>query len=115
MIKGVSRYAVEIDKTNSPFFEKVICFVRPQFTEGNTIDLHREAMRMVNNLSSGVEEAQSGSKHVLKIPPDEICRTKSHSSAKNYKSSSPSIANWIPLILSAGGGAAAAVLISAIF
>lgn len=116
MIKGVSRYAVEIDKTNSPFFEKVICFVRPQFTEGNTIDLHREAMRMVNNLSSGVEEAQAGSKHVLKIPPEETCRTKStRQAAKKVKCSFPQSLNWIPLIISAGGGAAAALLISAIF
>lgn len=115
MIKGVSRYAVEIDKTNSPFFEKVICFVRPQFTDGNSIDLHREAMRMVNNLSSGVEEAQSGSKHVLRIPPEENCRSKTRSDTKKHRASAPSAANWIPLILSAGGGAAAALLISAIF
>lgn len=116
MIKGVSRYAVEIDKTNSPFFEKVICFVRPQFTEGNCIDLHREAMRMVNNLSSGVEEAQSGSKHVLKIPPEEACRSNpSRTSARKRRAAFPPGANWIPLILSAGGGAAAALLISAIF
>lgn len=122
MIKGVSRYAVEIDKTNSPFFEKVICFVRPQFTEGNSIDLHREAVRMVNNLSSGVEEAQSGSKHVLKLPPDTAgigrpSNNKSqHNSGKRDKNNviSQSI-KWIPLVLSAGGGAAAALLISAIF
>lgn len=114
MIKGVSRYAVEIDKTNSPFFEKVICFVRPQFTDGNSIDLHREAMRMVNNLSSGVEEAQSSSKHVLKLPADPA--KSSHSSNTRGKGGviSQSI-KWLPLVLSAGGGAAAALLISAIF
>lgn len=120
MIKGVSRYAVEIDKTNSPFFEKVICFVRPQFTEGNSIDLHREAVRMVNNLSSGVEEAQSGSKHVLKLPPEPAGKQNpakpSHNPGMHCKNGviSQSI-KWLPLVLSAGGGAAAALLISAIF
>lgn len=124
MIKGVSRYAVEIDKTNSPFFEKVICFVRPEYADGNALDLHREAVRMVNNLSSGVEEAQKGSQHVLKIQPEEArfggssgaARIRNSSAYKKSRqlTAAPPI-KWLPLILSAGGGAAAAFLISAIF
>lgn len=124
MIKGVSRYAVEIDKTNSPFFEKVICFVRPQYADGNALDLHREAVRMVNNLSSGVEEAQRGSQHVLKIQPEDsrpggalnaAREGKSHAGKQNGLLSAVTPIKWLPLILSAGGGAAAAFLISSIF
>lgn len=120
MIKGVSRYAVEIDKTNSPFFEKVICFVRPQYADGNSLDLHREAVRMVNNLSSGVEEAQRGSQHVLKMQPEDSLRSRLKSDSppvikQNMRSSIANPMKWLPFVLSAGGGAAAAFLISAIF
>lgn len=124
MIKGVSRYAVEIDKTNSPFFEKVICFVRPQYADGNALDLHREAVRMVNNLSSGVEEAQKGSQHVLKMQSEDSRLGGALNAAREGRSpggkhkrllSAAAPIKWLPLILSAGGGAAAALLISAIF
>ena len=62
MIKGVSRYAVEVAVNDSPFFEKVICFVRPQYAGGSALDLHREALRMADHLGAGVEEAQNGSR-----------------------------------------------------
>lgn len=120
MIKGVSRYAVEIDKTDSPFFEKVICFVRPQYADGNSVDLHREAVRLVNNISSGVEEAQTGSRHVLRVQPqrpDNYRPNYSKSTAPQGKSGSGvqlSLPKWIPMVLSAGGGAAAAIIISAL-
>lgn len=120
MIKGVSRYAVEIDKTNSPFFEKVICFVRPQYADGNSLDLHREAVRMVNNLSSGVEEAQRGTQHVLKMQPENVRQgesklNKPSAIKQNVGMSAANRIKWFPLVLSAGGGAAAAFLLSAIF
>lgn len=120
MIKGVSRYAVEIDKTDSPFFEKVICFVRPQYADGNAVDLHREAVRLVNNLSSGVEEAQNGTRHVLKVSPrptDSGRMTYPVSPSPQGKPNGEGetgLSKWIPLVLSAGGGAAAAILISAL-
>lgn len=120
MIKGVSRYAVEIDKTDSPFFEKVICFVRPQYAEGNAVDLHREAVRLVSNLSAGVEEAQNGTRHVLKVSPQptDNCRMNYTPSAplqdKSVSGAAFSLPKWIPLVLSAGGGAAAAIVISAL-
>lgn len=110
MIKGVSRYAVEIDKTDSPFFEKVICFVRPQYTEGNTIDLHREAARLVNNLSSGVENAQEGDHHVIKVSKQDKSKNCKHT---DCRSNSKNI-NWVPMAISAGGGAIAALVINAI-
>lgn len=120
MIKGVSRYAVEIDKTDSPFFEKVICFVRPQYAEGNSVDLHREAVRLVNNISSGVEEAQTGSRHVLRVQPQQPdnCRINypkpTPPQSKTTGVEQPRMPKWIPMVLSAGGGAAAAILISAL-
>lgn len=120
MIKGVSRYAVEIDKTDSPFFEKVICFVRPQYAEGNAVDLHREAVRLVSNLSSGVEEAQSGTRHVLKVSPQptDNCRMNYSppptTQTKLHIGEETSLPKWLPMVLSAGGGAVAAILISAL-
>lgn len=117
MIKGVSRYAVEIDKTDSPFFEKVICFVRPQYAEGNAVDLHREAVRLVGNLSSGVEEAQHGPRHVLKVPPQptDNCRMNSSQPAPPHREEPPvGLPKWLPMVLSAGGGAVAAIVISAL-
>ena len=90
MIKGVSRYAVEVAVNDSPFFEKVICFVRPQYAGGSALDLHREALRMADHLGAGV---------VLLEPP---------------KPPGGGAPRWLPLLLSAGGGAAAAILISAV-
>ena len=125
MIKGVSRYAVEIDKTDSPFFEKVICFVRPQYAEGNSVDLHREAVRLVNNISSGVEEAQTGTRHVLRVQPQQsenyrvnypnpTVQQNRVSGTRAGGSKQPVLPKWIPMVLSAGGGAAAAILITAL-
>ena len=119
MIKGVSRYAVEIDKTDSPFFEKVICFVRPQYADGHSVDLHREAVQLVGNLNAGVEETQNGTRYVLKVSsprPNEpmgisASRPSPSPSANHHESSLP---KWIPLALSAGGGAVAAIVISAL-
>ncbi len=120
MIKGVSRYAVEIDKTDSPFFEKVICFVRPQYADGNSINLHREAVRVVNNLNSGVEEAQSGSRHVIRAgdrpnPGQNGGAGDRPKFDQNGVTAGGLPANrWVPMLLSAGGGAAAAFIISAL-
>lgn len=132
MIKGVSRYAVEIDKTDNPYFEKVICFVRPQYTEGNAVDLHREAERMVGEVSGGVEEAQRGSRHVLKVPPRNPARDSATvrpavrpavrpyqppavreepASRQSEQARRNGLPPWVPLALSAGGGAAAAIVI----
>lgn len=121
MIKGVSRYAVEIDKTDSPFFEKVICFVRPQYADGHSVDLHREAMQLVGDLNAGVEETQNGTRYVLKVSSPR--RNESLGSSASHPSPPPSLPGshhegslpkWIPLALSAGGGAVAAIVITAL-
>ena len=118
MIKGVGRYAVEVDSVDSEFFERVICFVRPQYAGGSALDLHREALRMADHLGAGVEEAQNGSRHVLRggsSRPSAAVQPARVGESERQSAKTPSGApRWLPLLLSAGGGAAAAILISAV-
>lgn len=58
MIRGVSRYSVEVKGTGNPYFERAICFVRPQFARAEKMDLHRAAQELMNRLSEDVEESQ---------------------------------------------------------
>ncbi len=58
MIRGVSRYSVEIKGTGSPYFERAICFVRPQFAREEKVDLHRAALQLMDQLSGEVEASQ---------------------------------------------------------
>ena len=120
MIKGVGRYAIEVESVDSEFFERVICFVRPQYACGSALDLHREAARMADDLSAEVEDAQHGTRHVLRVnaepsrrPPERHPR--SHSPSETPEPQQKKNGNWLPMLLSAGGGAAAAILITAIF
>ncbi len=55
MIRSVSRFAVEINKPDSPYFERVICFVRPQYAENGSIDLHRAACQCIDEINEGIE------------------------------------------------------------
>lgn len=57
MIRGVSRYSVEIKGTGSPYFESAICFVKPQYAKTERLDLHRAALELVDRLNSEVEPA----------------------------------------------------------
>ena len=119
MIKGIGRYVVEVESVDSEFFERVICFVRPQYTCGSGLDLHREAERVADNLSAEVEDAQHGTRHVLRVnashkhPPEQ--RTRQYSIADAPSINQNRRGSWLPLLISAGGGAAAAMLITAIF
>ena len=127
MIKGVGKYAVEVESVDSEFFERVICFVRPQYACGSGLDLHREAMNMADSLSAEVEDAQHGPRHVLRVNSrPQRSREQPPVERRALRDFSPDIpgasdtadkrrAGWIPLLLSAGGGAAAAMLIAAIF
>ena len=123
MIKGVSRCAVELNEPDSPFFEKIICFVRPQFADGDTIDLHREAVRVVDGLNADVEETHHGTRYVIKAPshPGQTAGYTTTSVRPTFAAvpctSSPppppgGLPRWIPLALSAGGGAVAAIVIT---
>ena len=120
MIKGVGRYAVEVESEDSEFFERVICFVRPQYACGSALDLHREAARMADNLSAEVEDAQHGTRHVLRVNPERPrrqpeCRPGKYTQQDIPQTRQKRSGGWLPLLLSAGGGAAAAMLITAIF
>lgn len=118
MIKGVGRYAIEVESVDSEFFERVICFVRPQYACGSALDLHREAARMADDLSAEVEDAQHGTRHVLRVnsrPQRQPERREEKHLRKDYPETPPKRNGWIPILLSAGGGAAAAMLITAIF
>lgn len=57
MIRGVSRFSVEIKATGSPYFESAICFVRPQYARTERMDLHRAALELMERLNSEVEPA----------------------------------------------------------
>ena len=119
MIRGVGRYAVEVESVDSEFFERVICFVRPQYACGSGLDLHREAARVAEDLSAEVEDAQHGSRHVLRSNRRENRRVNQRA-GECQPSGRPEPgkkrnAGWLPLLLSAGGGAAAAMLLTTIF
>lgn len=119
MIKGVGRYAVEVESLDSEFFERVICFVRPQYACGSGLDLHREAARVADDLSAEVEDAQHGSRHVLRIHPEHPRRQPDSRPRRYAPPDSPEPqpkrnGGWLPILLSAGGGAAAAMLITAL-
>jgi len=60
MIRGVNRYTVEVRKTGSPYFERAICFVRPEFAQCGQLDLHRAARQLVDTLDSEVEWQSEG-------------------------------------------------------
>ena len=55
MIRGTNRYTVEISSTGSPYFERAICFVRPQFASGSTVSLHKAARQMIRSFDQGEE------------------------------------------------------------
>ena len=119
LIKGVGKYAVEVESVDSEFFERVICFVRPQYACGSALDLHREAARVADDLSAEVEDAQHGTRHVLRVgakpqrQPER--RAGSCSTPDIPETRSKRGGGWLPILLSAGGGAAAAMLIAAMF
>lgn len=119
MIKGVGRYAVEVESVDSEFFERVICFVRPQYACGSGLDLHREAARVADDLSAEVEDAQHGSRHVLRAKRSGNRPSGTYSAPYSQPDApepqSKRRAGWLPLLLSAGGGAAAAMIIAAMF
>ncbi len=69
MIRSVSRFAVEINKPDSPYFERVICFVRPQYAENGSIDLHKAAMECIEDINDDIEVGDNREEENHKIPP----------------------------------------------
>lgn len=95
MIRGVSRYSVEITGTGSPYFERAICFVRPQFARMERLDLHRAALEMIDRLDGDVEPAHEDD------PPRELPR----------RTPLQRLRAAMPLVISGLTGAAAAFLV----
>ncbi len=46
MLKGVNRQILEITNTDSPYFEKIIFFVRPSSQNTDSKKLHKEAEKI---------------------------------------------------------------------
>lgn len=92
MIRSVSRYAVEINRPDSPYFERVICFVRPEFSQEGCIDLHSRAADYIQSLNCEVES----------VMPEE----KEPESSKTHRSTGwiASLPVFMPLVAAALGG-----------
>lgn len=51
MVKGVNKTVIEISDTESEVFEKVVLYVRPQYSALKQKDLEREAKIIIRNYS----------------------------------------------------------------
>ena len=101
MIRAVTRYTLEISRPSSPYFERAICFVKPEYAHSDRLDLHRAANQLIATLDAGVgEPAPSDDEPV---------------SASGEESLRPPLVRRVlrllPLALAAAVGAGAAVLI----
>lgn len=104
MIRAVSRYTLEINKTGSPYFERAICFVRPEYAQSDRLDLHRAAQELIESFDSGVEE-QAG---------EQINSDMNGGTSANGRRQilTAALKRVFPLVLSGVIGAGAAVLIT---
>ena len=66
MIRGINHFAIEVRRLSSPYFERAICFVRPEYARLPKLNLHRAAEEMLITLDLGVESAASPAED---IPP----------------------------------------------
>lgn len=48
MIKGVNKQILEVTNTDSPYFERIIYFVRPESQSLGEQKLHNEAVKLAN-------------------------------------------------------------------
>ena len=105
MIRAVTRYTLEINRPASPYFERAICFVKPEYAQNDRLDLHRAAHQLISSLDAGVEEQTS--------PDDDAaCEAAADASSDTRSGRIRRItARWLPLVLSAVIGAGAAVLV----
>ena len=103
MIRAVSRYTLEINKTNSPYFERVICFVKPEYTRSDHLDLHREAQQLISALDLGIDE---------KNAPSEVCISAVESHCEHESNSSAALLRLLPLAVSALIGSGITLLLT---
>ena len=64
MIRGVNRQIIEVNDTQSEFFERAIFFVRPECREENERKLHLQAVKFVEkNAPTPVKAHSKGKKY----------------------------------------------------
>ena len=60
MLKGVNRQVVEIPQPESAYFEKVIFFVKPEFSDVSELKLKSSADSLIKNAASPPAEKNNG-------------------------------------------------------
>ena len=51
MIKGVNRFVIEVNDIANPYFERVVCYVRPEYSGEKDSVLRSEAVNYVKIIS----------------------------------------------------------------
>ena len=105
MIRAVTRYTLEISKPSSPYFERAICFVKPEFAQNDRLDLHRAAQQLIASFDSDVEDKKINDEAMLLGVLPEFESVPQHGRVRQR------LMRLLPLAVSALGGAAAALLI----
>ena len=62
MLKGVNRQVVEISQPESVYFEKVIFFVKPEFSDISETKIRSSADELIKNASPPPREKDVGSR-----------------------------------------------------
>ena len=52
MIKGVNRQMIEVTQTDSPFYERALFVVKPEYAGESYEALHREAIQVMERLGA---------------------------------------------------------------
>ena len=52
MIKGVNRQMIEVTQTDSPFYERALFVVKPEYAGESYEALHREAIQVMERLET---------------------------------------------------------------
>ena len=52
MIKGVNRQMIEVTQTDSPFYERALFVVKPEYAQESYEILHREATQVMERLGA---------------------------------------------------------------
>ncbi len=107
MIRAVSRYTLEINRTGSPYFDRAICFVKPEFAQSDRLDLHRAAQQLISTFDAGVEE-QTAFGELYALQSGDDAGSREESSGKRI---SRMVMRLLPLALAAAAGAGVTLLV----
>ena len=69
MIRGINHFAIEVRWLSSPYFERAICFVRPEYARMPKLSLHRAAQEMLVTLDAGIEAAADPAEEIPAARP----------------------------------------------